>query len=319
MKALVVSFALVFLASNAFANQARDIDLDKINQVISEIGASLIEGDELFTELTASFDPANTDLKNRKAAGELTASVRGTAWAQSETSLRVTGFAKKVGESTRNGEEIVDTEFGLGAYLSTPVISLVQFGWKKFGCPSENTGELLSVYDFIQNQVCPGLNEKIPALSGGEALVELVDQTVGLVKASIQDYLVLMTKKLNEAQDSETKSAIEALLFQANEMNKEVERLVVNNNGSSIELSISFDDLMGQPLHLALGATASEELLSLDMNADFAIYKETFEDLFSYVETVLVGLQDENEEMITDLKSMLQGYLEMVKSIISEE
>lgn len=318
MKSLIMFLSLVFVTPNLIAEENSAIDFNKINQVISQMGASLIEGDELFTELTAGFDPAKTNLTERKVAGDLLAAVRGTAWAQSETSLRVMASAEKIGESTRNGEEMVDTAIQLGADLTTPVVSLVQFGWQKFGCPTEENTELISVYSYLQNQVCPMLNEAIPALTEGEELVQLIDQTVVLVKTSIQSYLDLMTKKLNETEDSELKSAIEALLYQAKEVKSEAERLVVTNNGSSIELSISFEELLGQPLKATIGGTVSGEVLGLDLGAEYGIYKDSFEELFSFVETVLMGLQNENEEVIADLQSTLKGYLEMVKSIISE-
>ncbi len=317
MKSLLFSM-IVFVAgsfslTNAMAEPA-DVDFNKVNKVISGIADSLIEGDDLVTSLSGSFDPEATNLAEKRMKGQLGASVNRTLWSPTESSLQLNASLEST--ASNQYEETVDVK--LGGVLKTAVVSLVQYAFEKAGCAVTEEDRIPTVYTHLGNEICPVLNERVPALQGIEDLIQLVVETDQSVRSQIDSYIYEMTKKRKEADDDSIKELLRVFIYSANSLKSEMKRLSVEQNQNSLTITFSLDEIMDQPLQGQILSQISGDQFDLGLELAYQVSKDVVDDAFMWATQFALGLQSESEEMIEDVTSMLRSYLELVKSTIAE-
>jgi|FLYM01.1.fsa_nt_gi hypothetical protein len=308
MKQVLLSLTLVFASLNL---SAQTLDLEKVNQALSTLGAELIEGDQVFTALSAQVNPLKTDLSAQKIAGEFSTTASKTAWSENSSQMVLSASFEKLGNSvSQDGSAQTKSSVAVQGQLNTAVVTLIQYGWMLTGCEAGELSEFPSWYEYIGLQVCPALNAAIPELSSDVELVSLVDGTVVLVKETFENYLNFLNQKINEATDEQKKAQYQSLLYYAQETGKWLDSLEVTNKQTSIALKFSDSEF-----NFLVDISGSSLTLGLDAVVDFSTSQ--VDQGFAMLQAVLSGLIEEDPDKRQEIKDTLNQYLDFVRSVIA--
>jgi|GEM_PF-6339486 len=317
MKAFL--FSLLLIGAAARAEQNRDVDLDQVNQVLNQIGASVIEGDDLFTGLSGEIVKDQTDLKNQKVGVSVRASASHTAWSSSETSMELRASFTNSGPLPEDATQVEANANG-HLILLTPVVPMVKHLYALFGaeCPTE-LSQIPAAWEYGFFHVCPVLKERVPALNDISDLSSFAVELYGQSKTLLSDYLSLMEKKLSENLSDEDRETVKMYIGLGQKDLANLSRLEVTNHGNALSLKFKLADQdaggyedVSFALHLSEGMAG----LYVGVLGDFS--KDTVDQMFGRLTETLRELQNRNQDAIADLTAQLSQYKEMVREFIQD-
>lgn len=329
----VILSALFFLSAGFVSAHAaqqnpptqtqQELDLAKINKVLNDLGASLIAGDDLFTELTAEFTPEETSLKEFKAQLSASAAVKKTAWSVEPTRVNMVGTISKTGEFEKNGEQMVSLRPALAAVFETQVIPLVQYGLQIYGCePSETSGETTDPWSVMTLELCKVWNQKVPNLETSQDLNTLAALTLQTAAGAMDTYIPKVEAELAETQDPEKKDLLQYYISTAKNILTQVKKwkLEPYQEGVSNFVSYEFDsEVFGMDMKGTIFFSFATVIAAPAIAVEAGILKESFENFFGEIQSILFALQNEDAETIDGAKSFLGEYLQIVKDMISDK
>lgn len=307
-----------FLMASPFAlGLEQRVDFDRVNQVLGDVSQSLIEGDEVFSELTAEINTEKTNLDAQQISGRMSLEARSTGWSSQSSRLSLDGFAFKKAELVKQEEELVTTQIGVLSQLETQTISFLKFSWSRASYFCDSVEDVPTPVEYLEFKLCPFLTSRIESLVTGRDMVLLAQDGLLLVQSSLGEYVDLIQEKMSETQSEDLKEWMSSLLTWAEEIQVSVDRIEVVDQGSKVEVVFPFEEFMGRNFLATFRIQVGEEAVGAQLDILIDLQKALMDDIFSWLKSSLLKLQNEDQETLGALKDQVGSYLEMLKEWIN--
>lgn len=276
MKNIKYKLAAGFLALSSVALRAETVDFHLINANLSKISNELVAGHDKIKSLQVSFDPKFNDIENAKFKIDLKSGLFLTPWS-AESNQSISATGKMMLKLVTDDGYLGSAALGLA--VKSDVTAMVSYAAKKF------------------------LTEETPADGLDTQLIQEI------IHAQNFDQLakgIVKVVELAFSQDQETKVTT---VLTTDSMTQEA---------ISLKIKISDFSLMKDQLKIRteIHLTATQAKFDVSVSSPQLITATNAEEFKTFLRNLLLGVQNEDEQVLETIKDFAQSYLDAAIGLI---
>lgn len=304
----------LLIPSIASANSVEPIDYDKVNTIIEKNISSLIEGDAFFKKLGLIIDPAS-DIEGGKGAILADVTTARTAWSPAQEASLGARLAF-TSEAQPDGQ--LQGRVAFGADIKTSVLPMVQY-FLPFLLPHCEYSDSESYIGTVQTALCGLILERSEVLSEFSDLVQLVVDVYGLAGSVTSQYIADTEEKLKNETDPEQRAALQYYLESAQGGQRELAKMSVVAAEAQWSFSYETDQMafLGVTLpYFSVQFEVGESSWNSALSVGFSMSQEDLQDIKAEFHYFIKMIEVENQEVLGDVRSMAQQYLDFARDIL---